>query len=301
MTDLSHLIGTPLPSSVRVHPEGLPRVIVQNALGLAEVYFQGAHVTTWHPARSRGPVLWMSGMAVFEPGKPIRGGVPVCFPWFGPHPGDAAAPAHGFARVRDWSLVDAQEDARGAVTLVMELAGAAFSHAWPHRFRIRHRITIGTTLRLELEVRNDADEAFTFEEALHSYFAVADIHQTSIEGLEGAEYVDKVAGSSRDRQGNEPVRFAGETDRVFVDTRATCRIHDHSGKRRIAIAKTGSDATVVWNPWIRKSRAMADFGDDEWPGMVCVETCNVGESARRLAPGESHRMTATIEVQDLEP
>jgi glucose-6-phosphate 1-epimerase len=301
MTHLSNLLATPLPSSVRAHEGRLPRVTVQNAHGVAEVYFQGAHVTAWHPLAAREPVLWMSAHAVLEPGKPIRGGVPVCFPWFGPHPADAKAPAHGFARVRDWRLVDAQEDATGAVTLVMELAGAGLSPLWPHRFRMRHRITIGPVLRLDLEVRNDGDETFTFEEALHSYFAVGDIHQASIEGLEGAEYVDKVGGPARRRQGHERIRFAGETDRVYLDTRATCIVHDEARRRRLSISKTGSEATVVWNPWIAKAHAMADFGDDEWPGMVCVETCNVGNRARPLAPGESHTMTATIAVQDREP
>ena len=171
----------------------------------AEVYFQGAHVTAWHPATSRDPVLWMSRASLFEPGRPIRGGVPIRFPWFGAHPADPSAPAHGFARVREWKLIEAQEDASGDVTLALELAGEALSPHWAHRFRARHRITIGTVLRLELDVHNDDAEAFTFEEALHSYFAVRDIHETTITGLEGTEYLDKVGGLTRRREGRDPV------------------------------------------------------------------------------------------------
>jgi glucose-6-phosphate 1-epimerase len=296
MTNLTDLIATTLPAAVHVHDGTMSRITVESAHATAEVYFQGAHVTAWHPATSRDPVLWMSRSSLFEPGRPIRGGVPICFPWFGPHPADPSASAHGFARVRDWKLVDAQE-ASGDVTLVLELAGEALSPHWAYRFRARHRITIGSVLRLELDVYNDDADAFTFEEALHSYIAVRDIHETTVTGLEGTEYLDKVGALTRRREGRDPLRFSGETDRVYLETQTDCVIHDAAGQRRISIGKAGSDATVVWNPWIAKARAMPDFGDDEWPGMVCVETGNVGASARTLAPGESQTMTASVEVQ----
>src|SRR4051812_3018749 len=194
MTDLSELLATTLPSSVRVHGGTMPRLTVENARGRAEVYFQGAHVTAWHPAIVREPVLWMSRLSLFEPGRPIRGGVPICFPWFGPHPGEPSAPAHGFARLLEWKLVEVQEDASGNTTLALQLAGEGLSPHWAHRFRATHRITVGTELRLELEVRNDDADAFTFEEALHSYFAIRDIHDVTVTGLENTEYMDKVGG-----------------------------------------------------------------------------------------------------------
>jgi glucose-6-phosphate 1-epimerase len=299
MTDLAQLVSTTLPSSVRVD-EGagrLPRVSVRSALGAAEVYFQGAHLTAWHPAGVRDPVLWRSRESLFEPGRPIRGGVPICFPWFGPHSADASAPAHGFARLRPWRLVDAREDAAGTVALAMELAGDGVPQ-WPHRFRVIHRMTFGAVLRMDLEVRNEGPDAFTFEEALHTYFGVDDVRTVTVMGLEGAEYLDKVAGSRRSRRGDEALRVTGETDRVYLDTRADCIIHDPGARRQISVSKAGSDATVVWNPWIDKSRAMPDFGDDEWPEMLCVETCNVNVHARTLGPGASHTMTALVSVQE---
>jgi glucose-6-phosphate 1-epimerase len=299
MTDLAQLVCTTLPSSVRVDEgEGrLPRVSVRSALGAAEVYFQGAHLTAWHPAGVREPVLWRSRESMFEPGRPIRGGVPICFPWFGPHPADASAPAHGFARLQPWRLVDAREDAAGTVALAMELAGEGVPQ-WPHRFRVIHRMTFGAVLRMDLEVHNEGADAFTFEEALHTYFSVDDVRTVTVTGLEGAEYLDKVAGSRRSRQGDEALRVTGETDRVYLDTRADCIIQDQVARRQISVSKTGSDATVIWNPWIDKSRAMPDFGDDEWPEMLCVETCNVNAHARTLAPGASHTMTAIVAVQE---
>jgi glucose-6-phosphate 1-epimerase len=299
MTDLSHLVATPLPPSVRVHPGTLPRLTVESAVGTAEVYFHGAHLTAWRPAGVREPVLWMSRFAMLEPGKPIRGGVPICFPWFGPHAASPSAPAHGFARISEWRLVHAGEDASGAVSLTMELAGDDMSPLWPHHFRLTYRITIGAVLGLALEVENAGAGAFTFEEALHSYFGVRDIRGTTIAGLEATEYIDKVGAPRRTRQGTDAIHFAGETDRVYLNTKATCVIDDPGGRRRISIGKASSDATVVWNPWIDKARAMPDFGDDEWPGMVCVETCNVKPAAVTLAPGASHTMTATIEAHEL--
>jgi glucose-6-phosphate 1-epimerase len=297
------VLPIPLPPSVRLEsgPGNLPRLAVRSPLAKGEVYFQGAHVTAWHPAGASAPVIWMSGKSYFEPGKPLRGGVPICFPWFGPNASDPKAPAHGFGRLRDWTLVEAAEAADGAVTLALELAGSAdrpLSLLWPHAFRAIQRVTFGSTLTMAFEVTNAGADAFTFEEALHTYFAVRDVREVTITGLEQTDYLDKVTGFDRKNQGREPIRFTGETDRVYLRTTSDCVIHDPAAKRRITIRKTGSDASVVWNPWIAKARAMPDFGDDEWPEMLCVETCNVNVHARALAPGESHTMTAIIGVQE---
>jgi glucose-6-phosphate 1-epimerase len=300
MSDLHTLLRTTLPPSVRaeIGPGNLPRLVVKTRLAEATVYFQGAHVAAWRPAAASEAVLWMSDDTYFELGKPLRGGVPICFPWFGAHASDAKAPGHGFARLRDWNLIEAAEAADGTVTLALELASdKALTPLWPHAFRAIHRITIGVTLTMALEVTNTSPDAFTFEEALHTYFAVRDVRNVTVTGLERTDYLDKVTGLDRKTQGSEPIRFTGETDRVYLNTTATCVIDDPGARRRIAIRKTGSDVTVVWNPWIAKARAMPDFGDDEWTEMVCVETCNVNVHARTLAPGVSHTMTATIEVE----
>lgn len=291
--------STSLPSSVRMETGtgGLPRVAIESRYGTAQMYFQGAHLTAWHPTGAAAPVLWMSRESLFEASRPIRGGVPICFPWFGPHATDTTAPGHGFARLRPWTLTDACEDDAGIVTVTMDLASlTADVAAWPHPFDAQYRVTVGPSLTLELRVRNPGSAPFTFEEALHTYFAVQDVREITITGLEDTEYLDKVTGFTRRRQSQDPIRITGETDRIYLNTRTACQIHDPGLKRTLTIRKTGSDATVVWNPWIDKARAMPDFGDLEWPGMVCVETCNVNQHTRTLAPGESHTMTATIEV-----
>ena len=290
----------PLPPSVRlVSGNGsLPRLDVATPLASARVYLHGAHVAAWHPSHTATPVLWMSAHSQFQTDKPIRGGVPICFPWFGPHRTEAGAPAHGFARLADWTLTRAIETPDGAVRLTLTLEpDAAASKPWPCAFRLTHRVVIGTRLTMTLEVENPQNERLEFEAALHSYFGVEDIEAVSIEGLEGAAYLDKVGGLTRRTQDASPIRFRSETDRVYLGTTAACVIRDERLHRRIVVSKHGSQSTIVWNPWIDKARAMPDFGDAEWREMVCVETGNVGEAAVRLEPGGRHEMQAEISVE----
>ena len=288
-----------LPPSVRLGAgrNGLERLAIATGRATAEVYLHGAHVTAWQPSGAE-PVIWVSGDSQFHPDKPIRGGVPICFPWFSAHATDASAPMHGFARLREWTLSGA--DDRGAdVQVTFRLTDDDISRrsAWPHRFTADYRITVGDHLALALDVTNTGDAPLTFEAALHTYFAVKDIRQVGVTGLAGTEYLDKVEAFGRKRESDAPIRFAGETDRVYLDTESTCTIHDPGFRRRIEIAKTGSQSTIVWNPWIDKARAMADFGDDEWPSMLCIETANVRDAAVRLEPGSHHRMTAVMGVR----
>jgi glucose-6-phosphate 1-epimerase len=301
MDDVAQLVRTALPSSVRLETGAghLPRLSIRTAAAEADVCFQGAHVTGWRPASSPDPVLWLSGQSRFEPGEAIRGGVPICFPWFSKHQTDRSAPPHGFARTRNWTLEMARQDVDGSVVLEMELAGEAIAPQWPHRFRARHRITIGTVLRLDLEVVNTGLGTFCFEEALHAYLDVGDIREVTVSGLEPVAYQDKAAGGADILAGPdlEPIRFAGLTNRVYPGTREACIIHDPVRRRDIVIRKSGSDSTVVWNPWAERAREISDMRDDEWIGMVCVEPSNVGADARTLAPAESHTMAMTVETR----
>jgi glucose-6-phosphate 1-epimerase len=271
----SPLVRTALPPTVSLEAGegGLPRLAVANAMARALVYLHGAHVAAWQPV-GHEPVLWMSRHSSWAAAKPIRGGVPICFPWFGPHATEKGAPGHGFARLLDWTLVA----------------------SWPHACAAAYHVTVGASLELALEIRNTGTEPFTFEEALHTYFAVQDVRTIEISGLAGSDYLDKVGGTTLRNQGPAPIRFTSETDRVYVNTQAACTIHDSGARRRIVVRKSRSNATVVWNPWVDKARAMPDFGDDEWPQMVCVETGNVNVHAVTLAAGASHTMTAAIDV-----
>jgi D-hexose-6-phosphate mutarotase len=287
-----------LPSGVSLAPGngGLARVRVETPRVRGEIYLHGAHVTAWQPAE-QAAVLWVSRESQFKTGAPIRGGVPICFPWFAAHATDPAAPAHGFARLGTWRLTDASRDGdRVELRLAWRDDEATRRSPWPHPFAAEYRVSFGDQLALALDVGNTGDAPIAFEAALHTYFAVSDIRRVTVTGLAGTEYLDKMEGLALKQQGDAPMSFAGETDRIFLDTEATCTIHDPGLGRQIRVAKRGSLSTIVWNPWIAKARAMPDFGDDEWPEMLCIETANVRERAVRLEPGSHHTMSAYIHL-----
>ena len=293
------LVRAALPPSVRLEEEhGLPCLQISGPQATARVFFHGAHVAAWQPSHAAAPVVWLSRHSLFEDSKPIRGGVPICFPWFGPHPSDKTVPAHGFARLADWTLTDAAETGAGAVTLALRLPDIQSPGAPSATFALTHRIAIGRELTMTLEVVNQGTEEFIFEEALHTYLAVRDITAVAVTGLGRTEYLDKTEGFARRREGDGPIRFTAETDRVYLDTATRVHVDDPGLHRRITVSKDGSRSTVVWNPWIDKARAMSDFGDDEWREMVCVETANVGDARVRLSPGGVHTMTAVVIVED---
>ena len=275
-------------------PGGLVRISIATPLATAEVYLQGAHIARYQPADA-APVLFLSEKTHLAPGKAIRGGVPIIFPWFGARAGHPESPAHGFARTMEWELESLVRLDNDDIHLVLRLSSNAATLAqWPHEFTIRHRITIGAKLHMALEVENRSDATFTFEEALHTYLAVGDVRSASVTGLENTSFLDKVDSGQRKQEGIEPIRFAGETDRVYLDTTTTCIFEDPTLARRIAVEKSGSATTVVWNPWIAKAKDMADFGDDEWPAMLCIETTNADTNRITLPPSSTHTMTAAV-------
>jgi glucose-6-phosphate 1-epimerase len=276
---------------------GLTRAIISTPLAEAEIYQHGAHIAHW-AVRGRKPVLFMSSKSFFAPGKPIRGGVPIIFPWFGPRSGDKPGPAHGFARTALWSVESASLLSSGAVEIVFGLTADQASRTLGFdAFSVRFTTTIGGELSMSLDVSNQSQAPLVFEEALHTYFAVSSIRDVAVHGLEGATYIDKTDSFSRKVQPDTPIRISKETDQVHMNSTAACVISDPSWDRRIVITKTGSNSTVVWNPWIAKAAALEDMAPDEWQSMVCVETANVGGNAVTLAPGDSHRLTATISVE----
>jgi len=286
ISDLQRRFGVPGVVKIDEGRSSLPRVSVTSDLASAEIYFHGAHLTAFQP-RGAKPVLFMSKESNFDPAKPIRGGVPVIFPWFGPKAGAPESPAHGFARTRHWDLESCTVQADRAVRVVFSLAVDAAT--------LRMTFTIAHSLEMEMEVRAAA-APLTFEEALHTYFVVGDVRQVAVEGLQGVEYIDKVDGFKRKTQPAEPIRITGETDRVYLNTLGLCVIRDPVLGRSITVEKESSGTTVVWNPWIAKAKAMADFGDEEWTQMICVETANVGEGAIRLEAAQTHRMKTRITV-----
>ncbi|HET6250427.1 MAG TPA: D-hexose-6-phosphate mutarotase [Tepidisphaeraceae bacterium] len=290
-----------IPGVVHIEPGhgGLTRVAIMTEQAEAHVYLHGAHITHYRP-RAGQDVLFLSAKSLFEAGKAIRGGVPVIFPWFGAKADNATAPAHGFVRNRPWELRDIQRSPDGSVALVLELASSADTQKfWPNEFRLRYTVTVGSSLEMSLEVRNISHADFKFESALHTYLAVDDVKKVRIDGLGGREFLDKTDSTRRKKEGSEKIAITGETDRVYLNTNDTVLVHDPDLAREISVEKEGSRATVLWNPWIAKAKAMADFGDEEWPEMLCVETANVAENAVLLPAGQSHRMLARVSWKPL--
>ena len=269
---------------------GLTKAVVATPVASGELYLQGAHVTSWQPA-GHAPVLWMSRSSLFQPGKPIRGGVPICFPWFGPHASDPSAPAHGFARTALWEVTEARTTADGVISLSLQTRIDSFS--------VRFTVEFGPVLQMTLttEPGPSSSTGLRFEDALHTYLSVSDVRNVSITGLEQVRYIDKVDGAAEKPATGAAIEFTGETDRVYFTTDSECHLHDPGRNRTIAVSKSGSQSTVVWNPWIAKSARMPDFGDHEWPEMVCIETANVGVHAVELAPQSIHATTVVIQVK----
>jgi glucose-6-phosphate 1-epimerase len=265
-----------------------------------ELYLQGAHLTAWQPPGER-PVLFTSPNSAFAPGRAIRGGIPIIFPWFGPSRHAPAASQHGFARTTPWRLDGVETAGRESLTLTLSLGdGNVGSPFWPEPFRAIYTVTFAQTLSLRLAVQNRATHSIIFEEALHTYFAISDISTIAISGLAGTTYIDKTDAARRKLQTAALLIITGETDRVYLDTPGRCAIEDRGWRRRVVIEKVGAASSVVWNPWAEKAAAMVDLGDPAWRGMVCVETGNVADNEVRLAADDEHRMSTVISV-DAEP
>ena len=279
---------------------GLTRAEITTSETSATVYLQGAHITHWQPA-GQAPVLFLSRKTDLVPGKPIRGGVPIAFPWFAvdSNPNRYAGkpgPSHGFARIQPWTVAFAALSG-GDLHLTLTLGPSQLSRemGFDH-FRLAYQITAGRTLGLQLTVANDSDTPLMFEEALHTYFAVADVHEVSVTGLEPTGYIDKTDGMRPKPAAHALLTFTGPTDRVYLNTSAACVIHDRLARRSITNTKTHSETTVVFNPW----KEMPDLGPDEWHEMLCVETVNAAANAITLPSKSAHTMQTKITVGGLE-
>jgi glucose-6-phosphate 1-epimerase len=261
----------------------------------ARVSLHGAQVLSFVP-QGGDDLLFLSARAVYQPGKAIRGGVPVCWPWFGPDPQGLGRPAHGFARTRSWAVRGTAVTPAGDVSLTLGLNDSPDTRAlWPHAFDLSMEITVGSRLRLVLTTHNTGDAPWLLTQALHSYFAVGDIARTHVLGLDGCDFTDKAAGAPGGvaRQ-TGPVGFHGELDRVYTGTPPLLWVADGGRARRLRMACEGSRSAVVWNPGPVIAAAMTDLPDDAYRHFVCVETANVADDAVTLAPGGTHRLVADI-------
>lgn len=272
---------------------GYPVYVIDHPAATARVALHGAHLLEWTPA-GEAPVIYLSPEAIYQQGKAIRGGIPVCWPWFGPHPNDPSKPAHGLARSRCWALAETAETDAGVVLTFTLTDDPATRQLWPHAFMLQLRMTIGASLDLALQMTNTGDTPCTVTGALHTYFSVADIHQTRVGGLEGTEYLDQVQARGVHRQTGD-VRISSEVDREYLTTRPVT-IHDAASGRILTLGSSGSGCTVVWNPWIAKSRTLTDLPGAAWQHFLCVETANAWRDTILLPPGGRHVLRASISV-----
>ena len=273
---------------------GLPVAEITLPQATARIAVNGAQVLEWAPAGQQ-PVIWVSRAAVYQPGKGVRGGVPVCWPWFGA--GADGKPAHGFVRTRLWQVRETAVGPADTVVIRLGLTDDESTRAlWDHAFDVELVVSVGAALKMELVTRNTGAEPFTITNGLHPYFRVGDIGRTRVLGLEDTVYLDKVQGMGESRQAGA-VQFSGETDRVYIGTAADCVIDDAALGRKIRIAKSGSRSTVVWNPWTEKEKGFADMAAGEYRDMLCVETTNAGPDSVSVAPGGEHRLVAFVGVE----
>ncbi len=280
-------------------PGGLILAHITSKQANATVALHGAHVLSYTPA-GHEDLLWLSRDSIFAPGEPIRGGIPICWPWFGAHPEHSSLPAHGFARRRQWEVESTSELDDGAIQIRLALRDDEESRQiWPHPFELTAQVTVGAKLRLELTMHNPGPDAYTITAALHSYFCVRNIADVVIHGLDGCTYIDTVGGANSRHKQNGAITINEEVDRIYLDTTADVLIDTPSRHRRLRVAKEGSLSTVVWNPWIAKAVRMPDFGNDEYGSMVCVESANNANDVVKLAPGASHTTTTIISAETL--
>ncbi|RMV65043.1 D-hexose-6-phosphate mutarotase [Pseudomonas coronafaciens] len=264
---------------------------------------QGAHILSYQVA-GQPPLVWLNEEAVFKKGKPIRAGMPICWPWFGnlernPQSVQAMrnssepAKAHGEVRALDWQLLGIGED--GDALLVEFVLPEAEGHlpGWPHNVALKLSIRLDHALNVSLVSYNCGTEPVTLSQALHTYFSVSDIRQVSVEGLDGLNYVDTLENWEEREQAGD-LTFTGETDRIYKDTPGVLSIVDPEWQRRIHVRSLGSKSAIVWNPWVEKTARFTDMAADGWQRMVCVETANVLDDVVTLAPDQMHVLGVSI-------
>ena len=292
------------PGTIESHSNdaGLEFLKLTGSFGSAEFCTQGAHLMHFTP-KGGTPMLFVSTKTHLSRGKAIRGGIPVIFPWFGPRAGHPESPMHGLVRTRTWQLTEATvpenpvaESTRFEPAVVrFECQSDADTLAlWPHEFRLELVFQLGASLDITWRVHNTGSTAFDFEQALHPYFPVKDVHSASVSGLHQTAYIDKTDQMNLKTQSEPVIRFSAETDRLFLDTTSDLILDDPAASRRLSIRKTGSESSVVWNPWIAKAAALADLGDEEWREFVCVEQVNAAKNSIQLPAGKTHTMTASF-------
>jgi glucose-6-phosphate 1-epimerase len=273
---------------------GLTVVKITGPLAEGEIYLHGAQVTSWKPT-AEDEVLFLSSTSRWTEGQAIRGGIPICFPWFRAKADDPHAPAHGFVRTKVWQLESIVENESGVAVSMFTEGDDQTRRSWPGEFRLVHRVTFGSELSLELACTNTGTVSLRFEEALHTYNRVADVREARLLGLDNVHFLDNTDSNKEKTQSGDVVIVA-QTDNAYLNTQNGVDLVDPKLRRRLRLKKSNSLTTVVWNPWREGAARLSDLGDGEWTQFLCVEASNILGNAVNLAPGQAHKMAAVISV-----
>jgi D-hexose-6-phosphate mutarotase len=291
--ELNSRVGIASQVSFKQLLDGIVVAEIDNEFATASVSLYGGHIVSWQPKSESKPVLWVSKLVKFQRGKAIRGGVPICWPWFGAHSTNASLPGHGYARITSWELTSVQKLSNGVTQLNLTLGKSDLSQLhWNAKVRLELKITVGDTLELSLTTVNESDHEVKFTEGLHTYFQISDIGNVRVLGLEGSDYIDLVNQNVLRTQ-QDAIMFDGELGRIFLNNQGTCVIEDPVFNRRIRIDKTGSNSTVIWNPGLDVASKIDDLGAAGWRNMVCVESANADGNSVTLRSQGLHTIVAT--------
>ena len=275
----------------------LPRIQITGSRAEGEMYLHGAHVTSWRPA-GNDEVLFLSTKSHWQEGQAIRGGIPICFPWFRAKADDPKAPAHGFVRTRSWQIESIVENKSGVCVSMSTESDQQTRLWWPSEVHLTYRVVFGSELVLELTCTNTGKADSRFEEALHTYNRVADIANVRLQGLDTVRFLDNTDSNAEKVQRGD-VTIDSATDNAFLATESDVDLIDPELRRHIRLQKTNSLTTVVWNPWREGAARLGDLSDDEWKQFLCVEASNVLTASVTLRPGEEHKMTAVLSAVKL--
>jgi glucose-6-phosphate 1-epimerase len=276
---------------------GFPMIHIDNGQAKALISVYSGQVLSFQPATETTDLMFVSEKAYYAEGKAIKGGIPICWPWFGPDPEGLGRPSHGFVRNRLWNVLETATTPDGATKVTLGLKDTDETRAiWPQSFELAIVITIGTTLTVELITRNLGDKAFPLTQALHTYFQVGDINRVQVLGLENSQYLDKVESGVEKTQVGAVV-VTGEVDRIYLDVTNELVIEDSALNRRIRIKSSGSKSVVVWNPWVTISANMADLDDADYQRLLCVETTNAATDIVEVPAHGEFRLQAIYSVE----
>jgi glucose-6-phosphate 1-epimerase len=276
---------------------GFLNIAIRNGKAKALISTYGGQILSYQPASASKDLLFLSEKAYYQQGKAIRGGTPICWPWFGPDPEYLGRSSHGFVRNRLWTVVGTGTAQNGDTMVSLGVANTAETEEiWPQSFKATITFIVGETLTIQLLTENTGSQAFTISQALHTYFKVGDVNQVQVLGLEGCDYIDKVDGGQQKSQVGV-VRFTEECDRIYANPGSQLVITDAALNRRININAQGSKSAVIWNPWVETGNSIADLAAGDYQRFLCVETANAAHDLIEVLPGQSFQLQAQYSIE----